>query len=1340
MLKGQYSNHSKYYNWDVFAQNITSGGGGVTLNINNNILSLTFSGGFVETYLKQGKIAGTDYPGILPNVEIPVPSGNFFSNKGYRFFIIDNKVAIYHENSISITTFGGTISVDLTSAIPVTGDIAEYLSNWTSQNKVTEINYLSDQGNSGDKKISISYYDGLGRELQNVAKAATPFGKDLIIPFEYDDYGRKVKDFLPVPTTQNNGLFVNENTVNSLAFSYYNGEPAYSEKVFEISPLDRISMQAAPGTSWKKSSGHEIKYDYQINNTSDNIKKYDISLLSVNDLYEPTLWITSVYDNGMLIKKIVKDEEWTISSGTNNTTEEFTDKNGRNILQRKYINSIIADTYYIYDVYGNLTYIIPPLASDTVKNLAAGIFPDSVLNNLCYQYKYDKKNRLVAKKLPGKGWEYMVYDKADRLVATQDANLKLLNKWLFTKYDRFGRVLYTGISIDNGDRNAVQTWITNTYGVNTETFGTYTQSGLQIYYANTAYPQNIESILSVNYYDTYPPGTPAIPAQVLGQDVLPQDTQNSPVSTKSLPVASYVKNIEDDNWTKNYIWYDKKGRTIGTHSINHLGGYTRTETELDFAGIPKRTNTYHLRKQGEIGVTLQERFVYDGQNRLLQHYHKVDDNTEVLLAENTYNELSQLTNKKVGNNLQSIDYAYNIRGWLTGINRDQMAVPDLGGKLFSYKIKYNEKEGITSPNAAQFPGKEVMAKYNGNIAEVDWRSVENIGNNPSITPKRYGYVYDRLNRLTAGFYQTPNNASIGENTESLEYDLNGNITKLFRTSVLEYGSTTPTKIDDLEYIYDAQNKSNKLITLNDNSFNPTGYEGGGLEIKYDDNGNMTEMPDKGINKIDYNYMNLPNKVNYSKSGNESVIVNTRYGAGGEKLQKENTTTTFGINGYTTSRRITDYLDGFQYLAIITTTPPPSGGGSESMMAANSETGRALERQAYSIDNDSSFSLNTLTLKNKDLQFFPTAEGFYDYKKDQYIYQYKDHLGNSRISFARNTSGNLELVDVNDYYPFGMNHLKSGASFFGVSSYKNYKYNGKELQETGMYDYGARFYMSDIGKFGTHDPLSDATFQPYNYANNNPIFYNDPTGMVGEAFASTDVVRQKDGSYKVVGAYDDGDTNIYVVNNEKDKKRTGEVIGQTMTPVDFMSANNKDGSLYFDKNETGVTFNLNNLTVSGTAKDKKGRSAELEDLDAAGLLQWIKQYYMNTINGDMPGTPYGWLQVLRELSANGSILDVKVSMGLHPYTAIGNGKNSRGKPIITTLRAMGNMGFGANMLLSKPPIVGKDYWYGVIMNKAGQYNQSQNGGNGYNAHYPYFGEHSYSGSYIYFGYYRQFYKK
>jgi len=138
---------------------------------------------------------------------------------------------------------------------------------------------------------------------------------------------------------------------------------------------------------------------------------------------------------------------------------------------------------------------------------------------------------------------------------------------------------------------------------------------------------------------------------------------------------------------------------------------------------------------------------------------------------------------------------------------------------------------------------------------------------------------------------------------------------------------------------------------------------------------------------------------------------------------------------------------------------------------------------------------TFTVKTVDLQFFPMSEGFYDYKKDQYIYQYKDYLGNVRVNFAINSAGALEITDNNDYYPFG-NHLKSGNAFFGQNSYKSYKYNGKELQETGMYDYGARMYMADIGRCGVVDPLSEKghNFSPYNYAINNPINFIDPDGL------------------------------------------------------------------------------------------------------------------------------------------------------------------------------------------------------------------------------------------------------
>ena len=95
------------------------------------------------------------------------------------------------------------------------------------------------------------------------------------------------------------------------------------------------------------------------------------------------------------------------------------------------------DTYYVYDLYGNLTYVIPPLVTN----------PTAQLDDLCYQYKYDSRNRMVEKKLPGKQWEFIVYDKIDRVVATGPALSPFggtQTGYLITKYDALNRAVYTG--------------------------------------------------------------------------------------------------------------------------------------------------------------------------------------------------------------------------------------------------------------------------------------------------------------------------------------------------------------------------------------------------------------------------------------------------------------------------------------------------------------------------------------------------------------------------------------------------------------------------------------------------------------------------------------------------------------------------------------------------------------------------------------------------------------------------------------------------------------------------------------------------------------------------------
>ncbi|SHM30106.1 RHS repeat-associated core domain-containing protein [Chryseobacterium polytrichastri] len=98
-----------------------------------------------------------------------------------------------------------------------------------------------------------------------------------------------------------------------------------------------------------------------------------------------------------------------------------------------------------------------------------------------------------------------------------------------------------------------------------------------------------------------------------------------------------------------------------------------------------------------------------------------------------------------------------------------------------------------------------------------------------------------------------------------------------------------------------------------------------------------------------------------------------------------------------------------------------------------------------------------------------------------------------MNFAKNVGEALEVTDTNNYYAFGMNHIGGMKSLLG--GYQNYKYNGKELQENGMYDYGARMYMPDIGRWGVVDPLLEKyrRHSPDNYAVNNPIMFIDPDG-------------------------------------------------------------------------------------------------------------------------------------------------------------------------------------------------------------------------------------------------------
>ncbi len=197
-------------------------------------------------------------------------------------------------------------------------------------------------------------------------------------------------------------------------------------------------------------------------------------------------------------------------------------------------------------------------------------------------------------------------------------------------------------------------------------------------------------------------------------------------------------------------------------------------------------------------------------------------------------------------------------------------------------------------------------------------------------------------------------------------------------------------------------------------------------------------------------------------------------------------------------------------------------------------------------------------------------------ENRYIYQYRDHLGNVRVSYTKNSAGVLEITDVNNYHPFGLNHIEGQISKGKLGGYLSYKYNGKELQETGMYDYGARMYMPDLGRWGVVDPLAETSrrWSPYNYAFNNPVRFIDPDGReskdIYELNRNGSLIWKKESDRDVIYASENFDSsgNLKAKNDEGvDVGEQGYIAKHTTTGnVEYSNGSNQTYSLIDFDNE------------------------------------------------------------------------------------------------------------------------------------------------------------------------------
>ncbi|MGY4538148.1 RHS repeat-associated protein [Mucilaginibacter sp. UYNi724] len=767
----------------------------------------------------------------------------------------------------------------------------------TSVPRQPGINPLATGLSTCDMMRTVQYFDGLGRPLQTVQVQGSPLGKDIVLPVIYDQFGREAVKYLPYASSGNDGSYKATAVSDQLNFYHPTGTAytttqlaggiahiptPYAQTGFEASPLNRVLEQGAAGDAWQLtgtvnpsgvSSGHTVKIDYTTNNTtalstpatSYYAALYTISAISATD-QKRTLTLgngtTNAYNAGELHVTVSKDENWTSTNGKAGTTEEYKDKEGRVVLKRTFnlpsgSSTIeVLSTYYVYDDLGNLAYVLPP------KSNADNALPtQTTLDALCYQYRYDERNRLTQKRLPGKGWEFIVYNALDQVVATQDANQrnKIAPEWVVNHYDAMGRVVVTGIYNYGTTGADVRATVQGQATANTTLWETPTGTPLNYGYTTASFPTAINTILTVNYYDNYTFAGTNPYAYAAGSSM-----------TTGLPTGSLTNVLGTTNMLWSVTYYDDKGRSIETFKQHYLRGGTASLSNYDETTVP--ANGYNFNNQLTAStrkhyttastttpqLTIVNTYDYDHMGRKVNTFEKINTGANILLARNDYNEIGQLMTKHLHGAtgaapfLQDIDYAYNERGWLSKIN-DPAKAPATN-KLFAEQLNYNT------------PQYGSVAQYNGNIAEQAYQ----VYNSPTIGTQTVKYVYDQLNRLTDG------TSSTGYSETGIGYDLSGNIQTLTR-------ATAPNAAS-LGYTY----SGNQLTTVNNSGAAFRSYG-------YDPNGNATS--DGQGNAITYNMFNLPQAVT-------SKGLAYTYDAGGNKLRKVSATI------------VTEYIGGIQYAGTV----------------------------------------------------------------------------------------------------------------------------------------------------------------------------------------------------------------------------------------------------------------------------------------------------------------------------------------------------------------------------------------------------------------------------------------
>ncbi len=878
----------------------------------------------------------------------------------------------------------------------------------------------------------IEYFDGLGRLIQKIAVKAAPRGADIIFPLCYDGHNRTEKEYLPMSLVQEGAQGAGGYRPD--AFPEQEAFNKYFYEKTDHFAYSEIRYDNSPLNRKRKA----IAPGEAWKSGTERPVEYGYLVNKENGTYDEKETIFIFKATSEELKK-----ESVYAAGTlvktrlededNNVSLTFKDLDGRIVCEKKQNGTEWLATYYVYNAKGLLRYVLPPKAMNHISE---------DLQTQTFDYDEEWIRELCY---------YYEYDNKKRMTLKRLPGAKSV----YLVYNQADMLVMS----QDGNQWANNQWAFTKYdafdrpiitGIH-QAATAISQSQMQQSVNNTSVLYEEKDIQQEHWYtsNAYPNHNDQN-CKVNTVSFYDEYIDQAPYNTVYKYDADHTTNLPDDEATNiKGLLTMTKTRILENSEINmgSLDDFMVSVSYYDNYSRPIQSiSDNHLGGHDKVSNI----YNFSGDLLLSKESQTKGSESHHFVTANTFDHRKRLMESKE---------IFQGQNYITRFDYDEMGkqkrirlVAHDGKKLQNIDYKYNMRGWLTDINNVEKTGNDLFAlklqydqtnnpQYNGNISSGEWYS-------PAFGVQLYDYTYDNTGRLKTAVY-SGQNTSLNYNT-AYGYDKNGNIESLSRYGNLG-ASSTCDEIDQLTYTY----TGNKLLKVDDmpaENYQNNGFKDNGtmlpLEYSYDFNGNMIEDKNKDLTVDEYNLLNLPQKISITGTSSGSTImqgINYLYTATGTKLRKQT---------------------------------------------------RIDHQISKTFDYAGRFVYSDVNGDNTVLAYLMAAQGRITIEEDgspAYEYSLKDHLGNTRITFDEN----LNILQEDAYYPFGMNI--SGLSYSNTSPENKYRYNGKELQDDfglDWYDYGARMYDAELGRWHVPDPLAEKTFSlsPFRYGKNNPVFYVDVKGL------------------------------------------------------------------------------------------------------------------------------------------------------------------------------------------------------------------------------------------------------